>query len=137
MDKVAARPVLAKSLGERIKPAQKDSIETEEERMEYVRTHISTQYHTIGTVTMGEALDDRLKVKGVWGLRVVDASVFPGHVSGNIMATTYAVAEKGAENVTVILQGDLVAPDGGPVRLDSAGFQVIVKTPAADAGAGE
>lgn len=97
MDKVAARPVLAKSLGERIRPAQKDSIETEEERMEYVRTHISTQYHTIGTVTMGEALDDRLKVKGVQGLRVVDASVFPGHVSGNIMATTYAVAEKGAD----------------------------------------
>ena len=40
------------------------------------------------------------------------------------------VAEKGAGNVTVILQGDLVAPDGGPVRLDSAGFQVVVKTPA-------
>jgi hypothetical protein len=40
------------------------------------------------------------------------------------------VGEKGAGNVTVILQGDLVAPPGGgPVRLDSAGFQVIVKTP--------
>ena len=44
------------------------------------------------------------------------------------------VAEKGAENVTVILQGDLVAPPGGgPVTLDSAGFQVIVKAPAAPA----
>src|SRR3954452_12826793 len=42
------------------------------------------------------------------------------------------VAEKGAKNVAVILQGELVAPpDGGPVRLDSAGFQVIVKAPAA------
>ena len=42
-----------------------------------------------------------------------------------------AVAEKGAENVAVILQGDLAAPPGGgPVRLDSAGFQVIVKVPA-------
>jgi hypothetical protein len=41
------------------------------------------------------------------------------------------VAEKGAGNVAVILQGDLVAPPGGgPVRLDSAGFQVIVKMPA-------
>jgi hypothetical protein len=48
------------------------------------------------------------------------------------------VTEKGAQNVAVILQGDLVAPPGGgPVRLDSAGFQVVVKTPAtptADAG---
>jgi hypothetical protein len=44
------------------------------------------------------------------------------------------VAEKGADNVTVILQGDLVAPPGGgPVRLDAAGFQVIVKTPATPA----
>jgi hypothetical protein len=44
------------------------------------------------------------------------------------------VAEKGAENVAVILQGDLVVPPGGgPVRLDSAGFQVIVKTPPAPA----
>jgi hypothetical protein len=44
------------------------------------------------------------------------------------------VAEKGAENVTVILQGDLVAPPGGgAVRLDSAGFQVIVKAPPAPA----
>lgn len=46
---------------------------------------------------MGEVTDDNLCVKGVQGLRVVDASVFPGHVSGNIMATTYAVAEKGAD----------------------------------------
>ena len=49
MDKIASRPVLAKSLGERIKPPQNESIETEAERLEYVRGHISTQYHLIGT----------------------------------------------------------------------------------------
>jgi hypothetical protein len=43
--------------------------------MEYVRHHISTQYHLIGTATMGEVVDDRLKVKGVNRLRVIDASV--------------------------------------------------------------
>lgn len=48
---------------------------------------------------MGEVVDDRLKVKGAKNLRVIDASVFPGHVSGNIMASTYAVAEKGADLV--------------------------------------
>lgn len=97
MDKVAKRPILAKSLGDRILPPQNASIETEEERVEFVRNHISTQYHLIGTCTMGEVVDDRLRVKGVKGLRVIDASVFPGHVSGNIMSTTYAVAEKGAD----------------------------------------
>lgn len=51
----------------------------------------------VHSCAMGEVVDDRLKVKGVEGLRVIDASVFPGHVSGNIMATTYAVAEKGAD----------------------------------------
>lgn len=99
MDKVAARPILKKSLGERIQPPQNASIETEEERVEFVRNHISTQYHLIGTCAMGEVVDDKLKVKGVNNLRVIDASIFPGHVSGNIMSTTYAVAEKGADLV--------------------------------------
>ena len=46
---------------------------------------------------MGEIVDERLKVKGMRKLRVVDASVFPGHVSGNIMSTMYAAAEKGID----------------------------------------
>ncbi|KAK3681991.1 hypothetical protein LTR37_020694 [Vermiconidia calcicola] len=99
MDKVAKRPVLAKSLGQRVQPPEQQSIELEEERIKFVKEHISTQYHTIGTCTMGEVVDDKLKVKGVDRLRVIDASVFPGHVSGNIMASTYAVAEKGADLV--------------------------------------
>lgn len=113
MDKVANRPILNKSLGERVLPPQSASIETEEERVEYVRNHISTQYHLIGTCTMGEVVDDKLKVKGVNQLRVIDASIFPGHVSGNIMASTYAVGEKGA---------DLVKADDGRylAKVDSA-----------------
>jgi choline dehydrogenase-like flavoprotein len=48
--------------------------------VEYVRNHISTQYHLIGTAAMGEVVDSRLRVidgagKIVRGLRVVDASV--------------------------------------------------------------
>lgn len=97
MEKVAQHPLLAKSLGDRVLPAAGVSLDSEEERVAYVREHISTQYHLIGTASMGEVVDERLLVKGVDGLRVVDASVFPGHVSGNIMSTTYAVAEKGAD----------------------------------------
>lgn len=97
LDKVANHPLVKKSLGERVQPPEGASLATQKERMDYVRNHISTQYHLIGTCTMGEVVDDRLKVNGVKGLRVVDASVFPGHVSGNIMSSTYAVAEKGAD----------------------------------------
>ncbi|OAL31624.1 hypothetical protein AYO20_08167 [Fonsecaea nubica] len=97
MDKVARHPLLAKSLAERELPPEKESLDSEERRIEYVKNHISTQYHLIGTCALGEVVDTDLKVKGVKNLRVVDASIFPGHVSGNIMATTYAVAEKGAD----------------------------------------
>ena len=131
MDKVCQQPVIKKSLGERILPPESASIKvrlprpscrfehmltvgvkSEEERVEFVRNHISTQYHLIGTCTMGEVVDDKLKVKGVNNLRVIDASVFPSHVSGNIMASTYAVAEKGA---------DIVKKDDGRylVKVDS------------------
>src|SRR3954462_10786750 len=44
-----------------------------------------------------------------------------------------AVAEKGAANINVILQGDLVAASDGGTMLESAGFQVVVKAPAAPA----
>ncbi|OCT54313.1 hypothetical protein CLCR_00793 [Cladophialophora carrionii] len=97
MEKVSKHPLLAKSLARRELPPEDQGLETEEARIDYVKNHISTQYHLIGTCALGEVVDNDLKVKGVKGLRVVDASIFPGHVSGNIMATTYAVAEKGAD----------------------------------------
>ncbi|KAF2234218.1 GMC oxidoreductase [Viridothelium virens] len=97
LDKVSQVPILKKSLGERVTPPANASLETEEERMDFARNHISTQYHLIGTAALGEVVDARLRVKGVSGLRVVDASIFPSHISGNIMSSTYAVAEKGAD----------------------------------------
>jgi choline dehydrogenase-like flavoprotein len=58
---------------------------------------VLSEYHPIGTCAMGSAVDSRLRVKGVEGLRVVDASVFPNNVSGNIVSSVYATAEKGAD----------------------------------------
>ena len=46
---------------------------------------------------MGDALDSRLNVKGVKGLRVADASVFPGSVSGNIVSTVYMTGERATD----------------------------------------
>lgn len=113
LTRVAAQPVLKRNLGARILPPEGTPLATEAQRVAYVRGHVSTQYHLIGTCAMGEVVDAGLRVRGLRGLRVVDASVFPGHVSGNIMATAYAVGEKGA---------DLIKADDGRFlrKVDSA-----------------
>lgn len=100
IDQVSKHPTFAQHVAQReLPPASSRILETEEGRIEYLKNHISTQYHIIGTCAMGQAVTDRLLVKGTKNIRVIDASVFPGHISGNILATTYAVAEKGADMV--------------------------------------
>jgi choline dehydrogenase-like flavoprotein len=61
------------------------------------RDWVLSEYHPIGSCAMGSALDSRLRVKGVNNLRVADASVFPNNVSGNIVSSVYATAEKAAD----------------------------------------
>ncbi|MBO9498121.1 MAG: GMC family oxidoreductase N-terminal domain-containing protein [Novosphingobium sp.] len=74
--------------------------ETDEQMFEYAKVASATVYHPVGTVSMGPderfPLDPRLRVRGVEGLRVIDASVFPKITSGNTNAPTIMVAEKGS-----------------------------------------
>jgi choline dehydrogenase len=69
----------------------------------YAKMASATVYHPVGTVSMGPderfPLDPRLRVRGVEGLRVIDASVFPKITSGNTNAPTIMVAEKGSEMI--------------------------------------
>ncbi|OQV11204.1 hypothetical protein CLAIMM_15073 [Cladophialophora immunda] len=58
-----------------------------------------TGSHPCGTCAMGRVVDPRLRVKGVKGLRVVDASVFPSPIATHHQAAVYAVAEKGASMI--------------------------------------
>ncbi|KAH9995649.1 GMC oxidoreductase [Russula compacta] len=76
----------------------------------YVRSHLETLYHPTSTARMaplshGGVVDARLRVHGVWSLRVVDASIFPTIISGHTAAPTIAVAEKAADMILGDLTG--------------------------------
>ncbi|XOY55381.1 MAG: GMC family oxidoreductase [Rhodobacterales bacterium] len=77
-----------------------DENTTDEQLMNTIRTHATTVYHLVGTCRMGSdanaVVDPELRVNGVEGLRVVDASVMPKIPSANTNAATYMIAEKAA-----------------------------------------
>ncbi|KAL8661929.1 MAG: hypothetical protein Q9202_005130 [Teloschistes flavicans] len=56
-------------------------------------------YHTVGTCALGSVVDADLRVKGIDGLRVCDASILPSPVGGHPQATLYGIAEKAAEMI--------------------------------------
>ncbi|CAH0994609.1 Alcohol dehydrogenase [acceptor] [Emticicia aquatica] len=71
--------------------------------MLHLKKQLETVYHPVGTCKMGNdemaVVDDQLRVKGIEGLRVIDASIMPTIVSGNTNAPVYMIAEKGAEMI--------------------------------------
>ncbi|KAJ5367841.1 Dehydrogenase citC, partial [Penicillium brevicompactum] len=98
-DKVASSEHLQSSIMHRSFPGPTKDLENLETAKEAVHDLVMGEYHICGSVAMGDALDSRLRVKGVDGLRVADASVFPNNVSGNIVSSVYAVAEKAADMI--------------------------------------
>lgn len=76
---------------------------SDEAFMMHILKQLETVYHPAGTCKMGSdemaVVDDQLRVYGIEGLRVIDASIMPTIVSGNTNAPVYMIAEKGAEMI--------------------------------------
>lgn len=98
---VLAQPEIAQYIKDERLPGS--TAQTDDEIMAYVRQYASCDYHPVGTCRMGTGddavVDPELKVRGLAGLRIVDASVMPRLVSGNTMAPTMMIAEKAADLV--------------------------------------
>jgi choline dehydrogenase len=97
--RIMAARALAKYRPEALKPGP--DLQTDEELARAAGDLGTTIFHPVGTCKMGgdplAVVDDRLRVRGVRGLRVVDASIMPRITSGNTNAPTVMIAEKGAE----------------------------------------
>jgi choline dehydrogenase len=99
--RIVASPALAKYRPEEFKPGP--NYRTEEELAEAAGLIGTTIFHPVGTCKMGKlddplaVVDSELRVKGVQGLRVVDASIMPFITSGNTNSPTLMIAEKTAQ----------------------------------------
>jgi choline dehydrogenase-like flavoprotein len=91
-------PVMKAKVSEKL---PSDDVQTDEQWAAYLRTHAFHAYHPTGTCRMGpddsSVVDPELRVRGVVGLRVVDASIFPTITSGNTNAPVIMVAERAAD----------------------------------------
>ena len=99
--RIAATPPFAGYVDQEKLPGR--DVHSDEELLDYCRQVGGTVYHPTSTCRMGSdersVVDERLRVRGLEGLRVIDASVMPSVVSGNTNAAVIAIAEKGADLV--------------------------------------
>ena len=101
--RIVSQPALARFQPEEFKPGAQ--YQSDEELARLAGDIATTIFHPVGTTKMGRAddpmavLDSRFKVRGVQGLRVIDASVMPHLVSGNTNAASVVIGDKGADLV--------------------------------------
>jgi choline dehydrogenase len=99
--KILSAPALKPYVAEEVAPGPK--ISSDEELLSFCRQTGSTVYHPTSTCRMGNdplaVVDQRLRLRGIEGLRVVDASIMPDLMSGNTNAPTVMIAEKASDMI--------------------------------------
>jgi choline dehydrogenase len=98
---VAAQPSLQTYISEEFEPGI--NVQTDEELLAHTRKKATTVFHPVGTCKMapesdrGSVVDERLRVRGIEQLRVIDASIMPTLTSGNTNAPAIMIGEQGAD----------------------------------------
>jgi choline dehydrogenase-like flavoprotein len=99
--RILQAPALRRFVVEEVGPGKK--VSTDEELLAHCRARGSTIYHPTSTCRMGNdslaVVDQRLRLRGIQGLRVVDASIMPDLVSGNTNAAIIMIAEKASDMI--------------------------------------
>jgi len=99
--KILSAPALKPYVAEEVAPGPR--ISSDEELLSFCRQTGSTVYHPTSTCRMGNdplaVVDQRLRLRGIEGLRVVDASIMPDLMSGNTNAPTIMIAEKASDMI--------------------------------------
>ena len=99
--RLVAAPAMDAYRGEEVSPGP--AVSTDEEIRRFTRDNLGTGFHPAGTCKMGRdrmaVVDPELRVRGVDGLRVIDASIMPTVISGNTNAPVIMIAEKGADMI--------------------------------------
>jgi choline dehydrogenase-like flavoprotein len=99
--RILEAPAWNRVRGAEIRPGP--TVQSDEGLKDYIRASSNTCFHPVGTCRMGkdeqDVVDAELRVRGVEGLRVVDASIMPGMIGGNTNAPVIMIAEKAADMI--------------------------------------
>lgn len=114
--RIAQTSALKQLLSEEYKPGP--GFASDAELLDFARSNGATIFHPSGTCKMGDdamaVVDDRLRVQGIGGLRVVDCAIMPTLVSGNTCAPVVMIAEKASDMILADARAELAPKQSAP-----------------------